>query len=89
MAKPGRKMKLRKVRGIAPASFPGGFAPRKRALSIYIMPGFEQCEDLMRRLGKHRTGKSCMYLNKLEDADPEVLETLIRESVARMDATWK
>lgn len=66
-----------------------GFAPRKRALSIYIMPGFEQYEDLMQRLGKHRTGKSCLYLNKLDDADPEVLETLIRESVARMEATWK
>ncbi|WP_376690273.1 DUF1801 domain-containing protein [Wenzhouxiangella sp. EGI_FJ10409] len=66
-----------------------GFAPRKRALSIYIMPGFEPYEDLMQRLGKHKTGKSCLYLTKLENADPEVLETLIRESVARMEATWK
>lgn len=65
-----------------------GFAPRKGALTIYIMPGFEHCKDLMQRLGKHRTGKSCLYLKKLEDADREVLETLISESVARMKATW-
>lgn len=66
-----------------------GFAPRKRALSIYIMPGFEPYQDLMQKLGKHRTGKSCLYLNKLENADEAVLETLVRESVARMEARWK
>ncbi|MDZ7790968.1 MAG: hypothetical protein U5L08_10845 [Xanthomonadales bacterium] len=62
---------------------------RASALSIYIMPGFEPYEDLMQRLGKHRTGKSCLYLTKLDNADPAVLETLIRDSVARMEATWK
>ena len=53
------------------------------------MPGFEPYEELMKRLGKHRTGKSCLYLTRLENADPDVLETLIRDSVARMEATWK
>lgn len=61
-----------------------GFSPRKAALSIYIMPGFSAYPDLMARLGKHRTGKSCLYLTKLENADPEVLETLIRMSVDDM-----
>lgn len=65
-----------------------GFAPRKGALTIYIMPGFERYEALMKQLGKHRTGKSCLYLKKLEDADPEVLTRLIRQSVADMKETW-
>lgn len=61
-----------------------GFSPRKQALSIYIMPGFSAYGDLMGRLGKHRTGKSCLYLTRLENADPAVLEELIRASVAEM-----
>ncbi len=61
-----------------------GFAPRKRNLVLYIMPGFARYESLLARLGKHRTGRSCLYLNKLEDIDPDVLEELVRESVAEM-----
>ena len=65
-----------------------GFAPRKRALSIYIMPGFEPYQELLQRLGKHRTGKSCLYLTRLENADEDVLETLIGESVTLMERRW-
>ncbi len=61
-----------------------GFSPRKRALSVYIMPGFSDFADLMGRLGKHKTGVSCLYLNKLDDADPAVLEDLIARSVEVM-----
>ena len=61
-----------------------GFAPRKRNLVLYIMPGFARYESLLARLGKHRTGKSCLYVNKLDDIDPDVLEELVRESVAEM-----
>ena len=61
-----------------------GFAPRKQNLALYIMPGFSQYGALLQRLGKHRTGKSCLYLNKLEDVDMAVLEELVRKSVAEM-----
>lgn len=61
-----------------------GFAPRKQNLVLYIMPGFARYESLLARLGKHRTGKSCLYVNKLDDIDPEVLEELVRESVDEM-----
>ncbi len=61
-----------------------GFAPRKQNLVLYIMPGFGRYEDLLAKLGKHRTGKSCLYVNKLDDVDPQILEELIRESVTEM-----
>ena len=61
-----------------------GFAPRKQNLVLYIMPGFAGYEALLARLGKHRIGKSCLYVNKLDDIDAGVLEELVRESVADM-----
>lgn len=61
-----------------------GFSPRKQNLSIYIMTGFEASDALLSRLGKHKTGKSCLFVNKLADVDLEVLETLVRASVAEM-----
>ena len=61
-----------------------GFAPRKQNLTLYIMPGFERYNELMASLGKYKTGKSCLYINKLEDVDLAVLEELIRQSVAVM-----
>ena len=61
-----------------------GFSPRKQNLSIYILLGFEECEDLLSRLGKHKTGKSCLYINKLADVDMDVLETLVRTTVSEM-----
>ena len=61
-----------------------GFSPRKRDLTVYIMPGFTPFETLMNRLGKYKTGKSCLYINKLADIDESVLEELISESVKLM-----
>lgn len=61
-----------------------GFSPRSQALALYIMPGFAGHAALLQRLGRHRTGKSCLYLKRLADADPAVLQTLIRDSVAAM-----
>jgi len=61
-----------------------GFSPRKQNLVLYIMPGFEDYEPLLKRLGKHKTGKSCLYLNRLEDVDLAVLEKLVAASVAAM-----
>lgn len=63
-------------------------APRKTALTIYIMAGFDRFGDLMGRLGKYKTGSSCLYLKRLSDADPEVLEELISQSVTYMRTTY-
>lgn len=61
-----------------------GLSPGKRNLTLYIMPGFDDYQSLLARLGKHRTGKSCLYLNKLQGVDMRALEDLIRQSVADM-----
>jgi hypothetical protein len=59
-------------------------AARKQALSVYIMPGFSDYRDLMGKLGKYKTGVSCLYINKLADVDLAVLEALITRSVTDM-----
>lgn len=61
-----------------------GFSPRKQSLSIYIMPGFQDYGATLQRLGKFKTGRSCLYINKLEDVDLAVLEELIGLSVEEM-----
>ncbi len=58
-----------------------GFSPRKQALTLYIMAGFSHYDDLMQKLGKYKTGKSCLYVKKLEDVDEKILKELIRSSV--------
>lgn len=60
------------------------FSPRKRNLVVYIMPGFKEFPALMKKLGKYKTGKSCLYLNKLDDVDERVLQKLIAQSVKVM-----
>jgi hypothetical protein len=59
-----------------------GFSPRKQNLTIYINGGFEQHHELMQQLGKYKTGKVCLYVNKLEDINLSVLKKLIQQSVA-------
>ena len=61
-----------------------GFAPRKANISLYIMAGFGDFDSLMQRLGKYKTGKSCLYIKRLADIDEAVLIELIGESVAWM-----
>ena len=61
--------------------FKVGFSPRKTALTLYIMTGFSRYASLMKKLGKYKTGKSCLYIKKLEDIDMDVLRELIEESV--------
>ena len=65
-----------------------GFSPRASSLSIYIMPGFAIYDSLMRKLGKHKTGKSCLYIKSLEDVDLAILERLIRDSVKHMRSKY-
>jgi uncharacterized protein YdhG (YjbR/CyaY superfamily) len=61
-----------------------GFSPRKQALTVYIMPGFSGLKKMMEKLGKYKTGKSCLYIKNLSDVDEKVLERLIDESVRQM-----
>lgn len=65
-----------------------GFAPRKAKLSIYIMPGYADFDAILARLGKYTKGKSCLYLNKLEDADMDVLAELIRAGLKDLAGHW-
>lgn len=61
-----------------------GFSPRKANLSIYVMPGYEDFSEELSRLGKHKMGKSCLYINKLADVDMAVLEEIVREGLVRL-----
>jgi len=61
-----------------------GFSPRKQNLTLYLMSGFEDSESFFKDLGKFKTGKSCLYIKKLEDIDMETLRQLIDESVRRL-----
>ncbi|MBA3354551.1 MAG: DUF1801 domain-containing protein [Pyrinomonadaceae bacterium] len=61
-----------------------GFSPRKGDLTLYIIGGFEPVSDLMARLGKHKIGKSCLYLKKLADVDAGVLRKIVEKSVKGM-----
>ena len=62
-----------------------GFSPRKQNLTLYITSGFEGYDSLLQNLGKYKTGKSCLYINKLEDVDLETLRELIKQSVKHME----
>jgi len=61
-----------------------GFSPRKAKLVLYILPGYDDLSDQLDRLGKHTTGKSCLYINKLSDIDMAVLEEIVVDAVGRM-----
>ena len=73
--------------GRAAEWFLTGFAPRKQNLTLYIMAGFEQYEELLEKLGKIKTGKSCQYINRLEDVDQDVLKELVRHSADHITQT--
>ena len=66
-----------------------GFSPRKSSLSVYVIPGFEKYSALMKKLGKHKTGKSCLYISKLEDVDTSVLKELIKTGWQDMKKMYK
>jgi hypothetical protein len=63
-----------------------GFSPRKQKFSIYIMSGFDKLEKNLEKLGKYKTGKACLYVNKLADIDLKKLERLITESFKHLRA---
>ncbi|MDO8335993.1 MAG: DUF1801 domain-containing protein [Candidatus Saccharibacteria bacterium] len=61
-----------------------GFSPRKQNLTLYIMPGFGDYTNFLANLGKHKTSKGCLYINKLADVDMTVLGQLIEKSYVDM-----
>jgi hypothetical protein len=65
-----------------------GFSPRKANLVLYILPGYADYQDMLRRLGKHKLGKSCLYLNRLADVDMEVLAGVVRAGLKDLNAIW-
>ena len=69
--------------------FKVGFSPRKQSLTIYIMPGFDRYEELMQKLGKYTTGRSCLYIKKLEDVDMVVLKELVQGAYAYMQEKYE
>jgi hypothetical protein len=66
-----------------------GFSPRKSNLSIYIMPGYQELGEQLQLLGKHKVGKSCLYVNKLADIDLGVLEEMVQYNVDYMKSNYK
>lgn len=65
-----------------------GFSPRKQNLSLYIMAGFSQYESLLADLGKHKTGKSCLYIKRLEDVNLDILRKMIDSSVLMIEKKY-
>jgi len=63
-----------------------GFSPRKQNLSLYIMSGFDRYAELLEKLGKYKTGVSCLYIRRLADINPDVLRELVEESVKKLTA---
>ena len=61
-----------------------GFSPRKQNVTLYIMDGFDQYNSLLISLGKHKTGKSCLYIRRLADIDLPTLQKLVQQSVEQM-----
>lgn len=64
-------------------SCPIGFSPRKNDLTIYMISGYDDAAEELAKLGKHKIGKSCLYIKRLRDIDVKVLEQMLRESLAR------
>lgn len=65
-----------------------GFSPRRQALTLYVMPGFDRFDEILGRLGKFETGKGCLYLKRLADVDETFLRELVAASLAHLRATW-
>jgi hypothetical protein len=66
-----------------------GLSPRAQNLTLYIMPGFDEYEALLKKLGPHKTGKSCLYIKRLSDIDLPTLKKIVTGSIAKMKARTK
>ena len=65
-----------------------GFSPRKGQTVVYLVDGYQDRSDQLARLGKHKIGKSCLYIKRLSDVDQAVLGEMIADSLARMNAKY-
>jgi len=65
-----------------------GFAARKANIVLYIMSGFSEYEQLLKKLGKHKHGKGCLYIKRLDDIDESALEEIVKKSVAYMSEKY-
>lgn len=65
-----------------------GFSPRKQNLTLYLMNGFKDDENLLKKLGKHKTSVGCLYINKLSDIDVKILTKLIEKSFKQMKTLY-
>jgi hypothetical protein len=74
--------------GRSGTSFATGFAPAKARIALHIMPGYNDFPDILPRLGKFKRGKSCFYVNKLEDVDLSVLEELVVAGLEDLRGQW-
>lgn len=66
-----------------------GFSPRKANMSVYILPGYRDMSEKLARLGKHKMGKSCLYINRLSDIDMAVLEEIVLDGLAYMRRSYQ
>jgi hypothetical protein len=66
-----------------------GFSPRKQNLTLYVMPGLGGYNEFLAKLGKFKTGKSCLYINSLDDIDVPTLQALIKRAFADMKKMYK
>lgn len=65
-----------------------GFSPRKDSFALYFSSGFKDREKLLASLGKHKTGKACVYIKKLEDIDTKILKQLITNSIEDLKSKY-
>ncbi len=66
--------------------FAAGFSPRKGALVVYLMGGIHREPALLKKLGKHKTGKGCLYIRQVSDVDAKVLEEIVRRTCQALGA---
>ncbi len=66
-----------------------GFSPRKQEFSLYLSSGFAEREELLKKFGKHKSAKACIYIKKLEDIDVAVLKKMISLSVKHTKSIYK
>ena len=74
--------------GHSGTSLATGFSPRKANQVLYIMPGYQEFGPLLDRLGKHKLGKACLYINKLTDVDLQIVEEIVRAGIDDLGTRW-
>jgi uncharacterized protein YdhG (YjbR/CyaY superfamily) len=66
-----------------------GFSPRKKNITLYIMAGIDSQRELLDKLGKYKTSKGCLYINKLSEVDKNILTKLMKNAIAYLKSKYK